>query len=290
MGLALNIESIQCLTAYWPEIKDFFNSVFFTAIAGSLAGAFAGAYGAQRIAERAKYRDEFLKEIRNSNAATMVSFGICNSLLSIKKQHVKSLKENFESQKAALLDFEKKRNERQISKDEIFNFLADFQTLSLPQLPVDILQKQVFEKLSLVGRPLSLATTLRQTVDSLSASLDKRNQLIESYKMSNAAISAPLYFGLPQRGRINQDYPSLIDAIYRQTDDGIFFSQLLCKDLAEHGEQIAAQFKKQFGKDAPTISKCDFGKAEKDNLMPNDDNYPDWFTMFVKNTSSKANT
>jgi len=282
----VNIETIQYLTGYWPEVRDFFNSVFFTAIAGSLAGAFAGAYGAQRIAERGKYREEALKEIRNSNATTVVAFGICNSLLSIKKQHVKSLKEHFESQKIALLDFQKKRNLNQIGKDEVFQFLADFQTLSLPQLPVDILQKQIFEKLSLVGRPLSLTTTLAQTVDSLRASLDKRNQLIESYKKGTEAISPALYFGLPQQGHINQDYPSVIDAIYRQTDDGIFFSQLLCKDLAEHGEQIAAQFKKTFGKNAPTISKCDFSKAEKDNLMPNADNYSDWITMFVKTTSS----
>ncbi len=267
-------------------MKDFFNSVFFTAIAGSLAGAFAGAYGAQRIAERAKYRDELLKEIRNTNAANMVVFGMCNSLIQMKKQHVKSLKETFETQKAALLDHLNKMQMGQISKDTIFRFSADFETLSLPQLPVDILQKQVFEKLSLVGRPLSLAITLSQTVHSLSASLEKRNQLIESYKVANASISAPLYFGLPQGGYINQDYPSLINAIYNQTDDGIFFSQLLGKDLVEHGEQIAAQFKKIFGKGAPTISKSNFGKAEKAGLMPKADNYPDWFTMFVKNTGS----
>lgn len=283
---ALDVQLPTWLTAHWPEIKDFFNSVFFTAVAGSLAGAFAGAYGAQRIAERAKYRDQLLKEIRDTNAAIMIAFGVCNSLLSMKEQHVKSLKEDFETQKTGLLDHKKNRELGHISKDKEFHFTADLQTLSLPLLPVDILQRQVFEKLSLVGRPLSLTTTLSQSVHSLSASLDKRNQLIESYKAGNDGISPALYFGLPQTGQINQDYPSVIDAIYNQTDDGIFFGQLLCKDLVEHGNQIAKQFKKLFGKDAPMITEPNFGKAEKSDLMPNTDKYVDWLTMFVKKTSS----
>ena len=283
----MDVQLPTCLTAHWLEINDFFNSVFFTAIAGSLAGAFAGAYGAQRIAERAKYRDQLLKEVRDTNAAIMVAFGVCNSLLSMKKQHVRSLKEDFETQKTALLDHYKNRELGKISKDEIFRFKADLQTLSLPSLPVDILQKQVFEKLSLVGRPLSLTTMLSQTVHSLSASLEKRNQLIESYKASDG-FSPAQYFGLPLDGQVNQDYPSVIDAIYHQTDDGIFFSQLLCKDLVEHGNQIVDQFKKHFKKGAPTISETDFAKAEKSDLMPNADNYVDWFTMFVKrNTPTK---
>lgn len=131
----MNFESIYLLNIQWQDVKDFFNSVFFTAIAGSLAGAFAGAHGAQRIAERAKYRDELLREIRNTNAATNVALGVCNSLLSVKKQHVKPLKEAFVTQKAALRDHLNKRRLGEISKDAIFNFLADLETLSLPQLP-----------------------------------------------------------------------------------------------------------------------------------------------------------
>lgn len=285
----MNFESVHLLDIQWQDVKDFFNSVFFTAIAGSLAGAFAGAYGAQRIIERAKYRDELLKEIRNTNAATNVTFGICNSLLSLKKQHVKALKETFDAQKLDFLNHQNKVRVGEICKDQVFNFLADLQSLSLPQLPVDILQAQVFEKLSLMGRPLNLATTLSQTAHSLSESLEKRNQLIEFYKVNALARKdgfVALYFGLPQDGHINQDYASSLDAIYNQTDDGIFFSQLLCKDLVEHGEQIAARFKKKYGKDAPTINKPDFTKAETLGLMPEAENYADWAGMFVKSTGS----
>jgi|SRR5579862_2136861 len=61
------------LQAHWPDAKDFFNSVFFTAIAGSFAGALAGAVTAQRIANKTRNKDELLKEIRAANAATMVA-------------------------------------------------------------------------------------------------------------------------------------------------------------------------------------------------------------------------
>lgn len=283
----MDIQLPICLTAYWPEIKDFFNSVFFTAIAGSFAGALGGAYSAQRIAERAKFREQLLKEIRYTNAAITVAIGICNSLLSMKIQHVKSLKESFETRKTAFLAHLGKRKSGKVNKDEEFHLTYDFQTLLPPLLPLDILQRHVFEELSLVGRALSLTTTLSQTVDNLSAALKKRNQLIESYKAANTAISPALYFGLPQNGLINQDYSSAIDAIYSQTDDGIFFSQLLSKDLVEHGNLLVRQFKKYSKKGVPIISTFDFSEEEKAGLMPNPDNYSDWFTKFVKITPSE---
>jgi hypothetical protein len=73
------------LAAFWPYASGFLNSNAFTAIAGSCAGAFAGAWAAQRIAARGKEKDEFLAEIRNTSAATIVALSICNSFLSIKK-------------------------------------------------------------------------------------------------------------------------------------------------------------------------------------------------------------
>jgi hypothetical protein len=98
-----------------------------------------------------------------------------------------------------------------------------------------------------------------------------------------------IYFGLPQgKSRvINLEYPALIDAIYRQTDDGIFFSKLLCSDLFEHNRRLAERFKRRFGKGAPAIiDKPDFTKAEAADLMPNDADYADWFTLFVKGAKS----
>lgn len=284
MRNVLDFQLPICITAYWPEIKDFFNSTFFTAIAGSFAGALGGAWAAQSIAEKAKYKEQLLKEICYTNASIMVATGICSSLLQLKKQYIKSLKENLEAQKTAFLEYQKKFALGQVRKDEEFHIIYDFQTLLSPLLPLDILQRQVFEELSLVGRPLRLTTTLYQTVQELSMSLEKRNQLIELYKGTNT-ISPALYFGFPQVGQVNQDYPSAVDAIYSQTDDGIFFSQLLSKDLVEHGNQLLMKLGRLSKKDLPVISTFDFTEAEITGYMPSSDNYTDWFTKFVKVSS-----
>jgi len=199
----------------------------------------------------------------------------------MKKQHIKALKEAYEDQKTALSVHKQRVDSGQIPRGTEFRFTADLQTLCLPALPVDILQKQIFEKLSVAGRPLSLATTIAQSVHSLGGSLEKRNELIAAYKAGNPPLSAELYFGLPRGGAVNQDYPSSVDAIYRQTDDGIFFNHLLCKDLNAHGKKLSETLTKLFRKGAPTIAEADFSKVAA-GLMPDPKYYSDWLTAFKK--------
>lgn len=272
----------------WEATKNFANSAFVTALLGSLAGAFAGAAAAQRIAERSKHREELLREMRNTNAAIALAFGVCNTLLALKEQHVKSLKESYDAQKAALLEFQRKRKAGEIQQDVAFDFNADMQTLQPQALPMGTLRAVVFERLSIVGRPLNLVVTLTQTVESLAESLAKRNSLIEGYKAEfakDAQRLAPLYFGLPYgEGHVNLDYPGTIDAIYSQTDDGIFFGNLLCKDLHDHGKQLSDAFRKKFKNDPPRISEVDFGPTAAAGLMPDETNYADWVKAFVKKT------
>ena len=84
-------------------------------------------------------------------------------------------------------------------------------------------------------------------------------------------------------GRLIRRSPEcVVEAIYKQTDDGIFFGVQLCQELSEHGDRLAASFKKQFGKGAPRIAKPDFSKAKDAGLISNDGDYADWFNMFVK--------
>lgn len=268
----------------WEATKNLANSAFTTALIASFAGAFAGAVAAQRIVERGKHREELLREIRNTNAAIAIAFGICNSLLALKKQYVKDLKTRFDAHKAAALEFKQKRKNGEIQGDEQFVFQADLQTLQTLPLPTDTLRAVVFERLSLVGRPLNLVMTLAQTAQSLDDSVNKRNTLIETYKTEFAIDDRNfplLYFGFPYRdGHANLDYPGTVEAISNQTNDGIFFSNLLCNDLHEHGQHLADEFKKKFKKEAPRVEKVDFGPAAE--LMPDEKDYTDWTWAFVK--------
>jgi hypothetical protein len=278
-------EILAFAKAHWPDAKDFFNSVFFTAIVGafaaSLAGAFAGGRAAQRAADKTRNKEELLKEIRATNVAVMLAFGICNTLLSAKKQYVKALKETFDrekaSTKAALM-------KQQAGVGGLVNFLGDFRTLPVLDLPVGILRTQVFEKISLQGRPILLVTTLVQAVGALNLCIAKRNELIEGFKTSSLpdAQKMATYFGFPFGGQVNQEYSDTIEAIYRQTDDCIFFSSQLCTELSDHGDRLSASFKRRFGKEAIRIHRPDFAKAVGADLMPKQEDYADWMSMFVK--------
>jgi hypothetical protein len=273
----------------WQSLKDFLNSNFFTAIAGACAGAFAGAYGAQRIIARGREREELLSEIRNTNAATVVALGICNTFLAIKKQHVKRLKETFDTQRADYLARAHKYRMGELAPgDTVPALLFDLQVLVLPpfDLPLDTLRHQIFEKISLSNRrALMLVTSLTETVHGLNTSINNRNRLIASYHTAGMSSDdlLPLYFGLPQPRThvINKTYPDLIDAIYKQTNDGIFYAKLICNDLFAQNGQLAGRFKKRFGRSAlVSMDKPDFAVPEGEGLMPNEADYTDWLTLF----------
>lgn len=287
------------IAALWRSSKDFLNSNFFTAIAGACAGAFAGAYGAQRIVARGKEREELLAEIRNTNAATVVALGICNTFLAIKKQHVKRLKETFDKQKTDYLARAHKYRMGELPPgDTAPPPMFDLQVLVLPpfDLPLDTLRHQIFEKISLSNRrALMLVTSLTETVHGLNSSINNRNRLIASYHAAGMLSDdlLPLYFGFPQPSThvINKTYPDLVDAIYRQTNDGIFYAKLLCDDLFAHNGQLAGRFKKRFGRDAPgTMDKPDFTVPESEGLMPSEADYTDWLTLFKDAKPPKPRT
>lgn len=256
------------------------NSNFTTA----LAGAAAGAYGAQWITEKTQSKRRILEEIRSTNAAIMVAFGIVNTFCGLKRQHVARLSANFSTQRKQLLEFQKRRALGLLAPGEIFEFQADFQTLQLPPSPIDTLQKLLYEKISVTGRPLALVNTLAQTIGSLDGSLKLRNSVIETCKAQSRSNDAlvRLYFGLPdQRGHRDENYPHSVEAIATHTDDCIFFSKLILEDLVRHGEKL----RPKMGSDAPKIHQPDFSKAIALKLIPDESQYADLLTSFGKQAS-----
>jgi len=79
---------LEFLKAIW----EFLNSSFSTA----LFGAFAGALGAQYIAVRSERKKRILDEIRNTNAAISMAYTIMNIFINAKRQHIRTLKSNYE--------------------------------------------------------------------------------------------------------------------------------------------------------------------------------------------------
>lgn len=266
------------------------NSNFSTALLGSLAGALAGAVAAHRIVERSKRREELIKEIRNTNAAAMVGFSICNAALRLKTQHVEPLYKQFLNDKASLENFYQQRASGQISKDSPFHFVADLKTFAAPILPTETLKELVFDRISVHGRPLSLVSQLVDSSQGLRTAIEKRDVLVERFKDGSVSqAELPMYyFGLTLGGgHINQEYPDLISAIHSHVNDIAFFSALLCDDLVAHGNLLVEAFGKRIGKGAPKISQVDFSRPREKGLIPPEAEYIEWINAFVKQDENK---
>lgn len=154
----------------------------------------------------------------------------------------------------------------------------------MPVVPIDVLRTLVFEKISATGRPLVLVATLVGVVASLENTINKRNGLIERFQGFGPEGETQLpafYFGLPYGpGHVSTEFPDTVKALHSQTDDVIFFSEQLGKDLMTHGNRILDQYRKIAKVKEEKISSADFTVARNLGLMPDDANYTDWLRGF----------
>jgi hypothetical protein len=272
------MSSIACV---WQWL----NSNLSIAFVGGLTGAFGGALGAQRIVERSKQRDEWLRELRNTNAATMVAFSACNAGLATKKQHVEPLRTSFNEARAALMKFQAERASGQRQGNAEYHVQLDLRVFPSPVFPMETLKNLVFEKLSAVGRPPALVSVLEQSLTGAREAIARRELLVQRFASGSVPenLTANYYFGLKlPNGHLSQEHPDLVEGIYSYMDDIAFFSALLCTDLMAHGERLHAAFAKRFGKGAPRVSRVDFSGPRKSGLIPPDSQYNDWLRAFTE--------
>lgn len=179
----------------------------FTSVVGALAGAGIGAWTAGYISERNKVREQLTKEIRDTNAAIVLSLGIMNCGIALKKQHVKELQEDYDAQRGKC-------------REIIVKMAAGHPQTEIPQInllelqeiapPVVHLQDIVLSRLSTVGRALSAATALTDAVVNLNTMLARRNELITRFKNNDfppGASKEHFCFGLRYgNGQTNEEY------------------------------------------------------------------------------------
>ena len=269
----------------WENLAAISNSAFTTSLVGALAGAYAGAYAAHRISERSKERADFQTQIRNTNAAITLSFMVFNAAISLKKQQTKGLCDTYFKKKAELEGFLQKRKAGEISPDIPFEFQADLRSIPFPDVPIDALRSLVYEKLSISARPIALVATIAGALSSLADTTANRNKLIASFKelppqVREVALPA-LYFGRPYgEGHVSTEYLDTMTGLQNLTDDVIFFSHLLCKDLTTHGNKVLGKFKSQFKVVLEQIHAIELLPEKTENLIPSDEQYSEWLSGF----------
>jgi hypothetical protein len=242
------------------------DSNFITAAVGSLAGAFGGAWAAQRIAGRTKLREDLLKEIRNTNAAISMLYGIATAHLGLKKQYVKALRDNHAEERERLLLFQRAQQAGTVPPQQVFHFHADLQSLNPLHSPEEALQRLLFDQMSLPGAELFLTSLLLSSMKYLTKALLDRNSLIDAWRTNQPKDLTSVYFGSPQDGVEDRRYGATVEAIYRQTDDVIAFSMMIAGALFERGKATRKKFRNRFHVDGPPINKTDFTRFK--DLLP----------------------
>jgi len=258
--------------------------VLFTTIVGALAGAGIGAWAAGYIAEKNKTREQLTKEIRDTNAAIVLALGVMNSGVSLKKQHVRALKEDYDKQR--------KKCREIISIMAAGQPQTEFPKINLIELhevapPVAHLQDIVLSRLSTAGRALATATALTDSVINLNTALKRRNELITRLKNKDfppGARKEHLCFGLRYGdGETNEEYGDSITGISLYTDDIIFFGSELCADLGEHAKLLVERFKtRRLGGQTPEINTVDLSGAREAGWIPAAEAYEPWTSGFKK--------
>ncbi|CAI8810402.1 hypothetical protein EMIT093MI4_10633 [Pseudomonas sp. IT-93MI4] len=151
----------------------------------------------------------------------------------------------------------------------------------------------MFTRLSINNRSLSLTSAIAESLEQLNYSIATRNELIKSFKSGNFSFGADIismYFGLPfGDGHVNQEFGDCIEGMASHNDEIIFFSVLLCKDLHQHGLYTATRFEKKLKSTAPNINEVSFDEARREGLIPENEEYPTWFSSFQEKPKKNEN-
>jgi hypothetical protein len=166
----------------------------------------------------------------------------------------------------------------------VIPIVLDMQTLSPLIFPEDVLAKIIFEKCSLGGEALATVVWLSGAVDDLKYSINYRNKLISELQPKFATMNdlqrIQIYVGAPVQGQVDGRLRQNVEALERQTDDCIFFSMHLAKELMRYGNRLRRRnwmYKHGVKKFLP----ADWSIAEAQSLLPNEADYADWLSGFV---------
>jgi hypothetical protein len=271
-------------------VADALNSNLTTAFIGSVAGAYGGAWAAQRISERAKVREELQKEIRSASAAAILIYGIASRHIGLKQQHVQGMRDRFFEQQTEFSLYLKAMEAGTVPHKQEFKFEADYQTLKPMHAPTEVIEKLVFEQVSLSGAIFLGTQTLLAVMKALNECIEDRNQLIQNAeaasKTNGKSISPFRYFGFPDENRVDQRFMQVTEGIYSQTDDVIAYATKIADQLYAHAIETRAELRIEFKVQGPDITKLDFSHLQQ--FLPPQENYTEAFKMFLATSPKPA--
>jgi hypothetical protein len=259
-------------------LHDAFSPQLVASLVSGAFGVLAGAF----VTGRVQTRRQLISELNSVSSAISLCFTICNKGISLKSQQVQKLLNDYERAKAAYQDAQRQ-------PERMFSIQADLQEFPAPAMPLGALERHLFEKLTIGGRALSAAVELIAVIELLKHAVGYRSELIEEIQrkspMPKEAL-AQIYLGVPAPNNITDArFGSNVAAIYRYTEDCIFFAHLLAEDLTKYGNRLRRRGRWRGHFFLPSVPKTDWTKAEEAGLLPPKSQYQSWLSGFAERQS-----
>lgn len=259
-------------------LKWLFESNFFAALFGALFGA----WSAERISSAKAQREQVKQELRDTNAAISFAYDISNFLISLNKQHVRELVDQFGHQRLAVRAHHHGMLNGTIPQGTVLHIrFVDQVVIEVLRLPYPQLEQLVLEKLSIRGKAPQRVLTLSRSIESLRDTVAKRNALLERYRNGQIPEGEKVrrMYGLPLNdGSLDMVYGDLIVGMGSQTDDCIHFSSRLCEELQDYGNRLRAMQPRALRSGLPKVIGCRYEDAQE--FMPYAHEYADWEGAF----------
>lgn len=137
------------------------------------------------------------------------------------------------------------------------------------------------EGINIGGRGLVAAFHLSGAYSSLVEAVAQRSALVNEFRNSTAQDKLPhLYLGLADRqGNVDSRFADNVGAIARYTDDVIFFSNILAKDLHKHGSRLIRRHRWSLGSPRKVLDSFNWDD-DADGLVPDEREYERWLVGF----------
>jgi hypothetical protein len=256
------------------HVMTFIQSSIFELLIGTFVASSAGVLGAHYITVKLSNKRDTRNELMAVNSAISTAFEACNAFISFKEQNAIPVLRSYQSSLIIYNHYKDKGSE-----DGPVNLLTDYRVLSPINFPEEILIKLIYERINTNSYTKILTGKIINTYKSLLLVVSERNKIVENWKDVNRNISnfdnvesdmIAKYLGhLDSHGNMDTTYRDTVYGIYDLTDDCIFYSYEIIKELIKYGDNIK---KKSKVKDI-VIDEISFEIAKNKGLMPKEERY-----------------
>jgi hypothetical protein len=269
LGEGLKMEIFDMIRSVW-HLTPGPMKVFSTAAGGVVFGAW--------LTSRAQNKRNIVSELHALRAAHALCYSITNKALSLKKQHLVSMKSAYDAATEAHDAVMTKQGPR------IFEIQLDLRTLSKTSFPTAALERILHDKCFVGGETIATAVAVTDAAYDLNLSLDYRNSLVAEFRNSLPAdleSKTAIYLGLLHSDTVDDRLRNNLEAICLQADCCIFFGRRLGGQLLSHENRVRRRAW-SFRLPGRALEPIDWQVAEDTGLMPPDADFADWTKGFVR--------